>query len=124
MKNTNATNVTIKRGEIYLVNLNNFNNNNSIQTGLRPVLVVSNDINNRHSTNITVVPLTSKLSKKQIPTHIFVGVKDGLIKDSLILCEQIMTITKDMLHKKLINLTNDKMKEVNRGLDIQLGIAS
>lgn len=83
--------VEVTRGDVVWVNFPQ--GNGSVQSGIRPAIVVSNDKNNRYSPNVTVVPVTSK-SKKYLPTHVFVGTQGGLSRASTVLCEEIMPVDK------------------------------
>lgn len=111
----------IKRGELYYADLSpNFG---SEQGGIRPVLVVQNDIGNKYSPTIIAAAITSKLDKARLPTHIELPAIDyGLNKDSVILLEQIRTIDKRRLKEKIGVLPNSVMRRVNSGLLISLGV--
>lgn len=111
----------IKRGDIILVDLGS--QNGSVQGGLRPVCVVSNALNNKYSPNLTVVPLTSKLMKKQMPTHVkIVKEQYPIHTDSIVLCEQIMTIDKARISgSALFSLNELEMRKLDRAMSIQLG---
>lgn len=106
-----AENVSLKNikcGDIYFANLNG---KGSLQTGLRPVIVVSNDIGNYYSGIVTVMPLTSK-HKKDLPTHtkITPNATNGLRSESTILGEQITTVNQDQLGYRIGKLTDDELK--------------
>ncbi len=110
----------IKRGEIYFADLSPVVG--SEQGGLRPVLVVQNNVGNKFSPTVIVACLTSKLSKAKIPTHIEVDAKTyNLPKDSVVLLEQIRTIDKKRLKEKLSFVDNFKMKEVDKAILVSLG---
>lgn len=111
----------IKRGEIYMANLPKVEGT-SIQWGIRPVLVISNEMCNEHSTVINVVPITSSSTKRYIPTHIGVGIECGLKLESTALCEQIMLIQKDILFKKVGQLGGITMSKINKAILIQVGL--
>lgn len=110
----------IKRGEIYLANLDPVIG--SEQSGIRPVLVIQNDIGNKYSPTVIVLAITSKV-KKEIPTHVSVekSIK-GLEKNSIVLVEQVRTIDKERLIKKIGCLDNDKMQEIKKALKLSLNI--
>ena len=109
----------IKRGSIYFANLDpGFG---SEQGGSRPVLVIQNNIGNRYSPTVIVAAITSK-QKKNIPTHIKVPIKHGLEKDSVILLEQLRTIDKRRLVKKIAELDENFMNHVDMVLKVSLGI--
>ena len=98
----------------------------SVQEGIRPVLIVSNNTNNRHSNTVTVVPLTSKRKGVHLPVHVWID-KDAvqndvpLQKSSMVLVEQITTIGKEMLHEKVGHLDNEElMKQIDEAILCQL----
>lgn len=109
----------IKRGEIYLANLNP--SLGSEQSGIRPVLIIQNDTGNRYSPTVIVLAITSK-EKKNIPTHVKIGAMQGLEKDSVVLVEQVRTVDKERLIKRLGMLSFDKMQEIKEALKISLNI--
>ena len=111
----------IKRGDIYYADLSPVIG--SEQGGIRPVLVIQNDVGNKYSPTVIVAAITSKLEKAKIPTHIEVGTEYGLIKNSVILLEQIRTIDKKRLKEKIGKLDNMKIDGVNKALFISLGFA-
>ena len=108
----------IKRGEIYVANLGEFKG--SEQCGIRPVLIIQNDMGNKYSTTTIVASITSKLDKHKLPTHI--EIKDGMRKRSVILLEQIKTIDKQRLGEKICELSDDILEKVNNALKISLGV--
>ena len=111
----------IKRGELYYADLSPVVG--SEQGGIRPVLIVQNDIGNRFSPTVIVCAITSKLSKAKIPTHIELSASEfGLEKDSVALLEQIRTIDKVRLKQKIGELGQAKMNQVNRAMLISLGV--
>lgn len=110
----------IKRGEIYLANLDC--SVGSEQSGIRPVLVIQNDIGNKYSPTIIVLAITSK-SKKNIPTHVKIDSNiEGIKKDSIILVEQVRTIDKSRLIKRIGKLDINKMNEIKEALKLSLNI--
>ena len=110
----------IKRGELYLADLSPVVG--SEQGGVRPVLVIQNDIGNKYSPTIIVSAITSRLYKAKLPTHIALDAENyGLNKDSIILLEQIRTIDKLRLKEKIGELSSLTMKEVDKALLISLG---
>ena len=112
----------IKRGELYYADLSP--NYCSEQGGVRPVLVVQNDIGNKYSPTIIAAAITSKLDKARLPTHIELSATDyGLTKDSVILLEQIRTIDKRRLKERIGELPLSIMRRVNDGLKISLGVS-
>lgn len=112
--------VDIKRGELYYADLSPVVG--SEQGGLRPVLVVQNNIGNKYSPTIIVAAITSRLTKAKLPTHIFLGADTyGLEKDSVILLEQIRTLDKSRLQHKIGDLGDREMEQVNKALLVSLG---
>lgn len=111
----------IKRGELYYADLSpNFG---SEQGGIRPVLVVQNDVGNKYSPTVIAAAITSKLDKARLPTHIEISALEyGLTKDSVILLEQIRTIDKRRLKERIGELPLSIMRRVNNGLKISLGV--
>ena len=96
----------------------------SEQGGIRPVLILQNDVGNRYSPTIIVAAITSKIDKAKLPTHIEIeGERHGLPKDSVILLEQIRTIDKRRLKEKLGGLNVPAMSRVEEGLRVSLGFA-
>ncbi|MGN1227878.1 MAG: type II toxin-antitoxin system PemK/MazF family toxin [Christensenellales bacterium] len=111
----------IKRGEIYMADLSPVCG--SEQGGVRPVLVVQNDIGNKFSPTVIVVAVTSKLHKAKLPTHIELKDNVGnLEKDSILLCEQIRTIDKLRLKDRVGALDLALMKSVDKAIAISLAL--
>lgn len=111
---------TIKRGDIYYANLSPVVG--SEQGGVRPVLVVQNDVGNKYSPTVIVAAITSKINKAKLPTHIELNAHTyGLEKDSVILLEQIRTLDKARLLEKIGN-ANEKLNEIDYALAISLGL--
>ena len=109
-----------KRGEIYFADLSPVVG--SEQGGVRPVLVIQNDVGNKFSPTVIVSAITSQLSKAKLPTHVELSsVQYHLPKDSVVLLEQIRTLDKKRLKDKITVLDEIKMKEINRALLISLG---
>jgi mRNA interferase MazF len=109
----------ILRGDIFYADLSP--SQGSEQGGLRPVIILQNNVGNKHAPTTIVAPITSRLGKKSLPTHItFNGC--GLAKDSVILTEQIRTIDKSRLKQKIGYLTNEKWEVVNQAIKISLGL--
>ena len=110
----------IKRGELYYADLSPVVG--SEQGGIRPVLVVQNDIGNRYSPTVIAAAVTSKIDKAKLPTHIELSAKDyGLPKDSVVLLEQIRTLDKRRLKDKIGQVSGDKMMRINEALMVGLG---
>jgi len=113
--------VLIRRGEIYFAQLNPVIG--SEQGGIRPVLVVQNDVGNQYSPTTIVLAITSQINKAKLPTHIELKAeKYGLEKDSVILGEQIRTIDKMRLKQKIAFLDDETMVKVNQALGISMGV--
>jgi len=114
--------VIIKRGDIFYADLSPVIG--SEQGGVRPVLVVQNDIGNKYSPTIIAAAITSQINKAKLPTHIEINAMDyGLQKDSVILLEQIRTIDKKRLREKIGHLDDELMEKVNEALSISFGLA-
>lgn len=114
-------NEIVKRGDIYYANLSPVIG--SEQGGLRPVLIVQNDIGNKYSPTIIVAAITAKLGKSHMPTHVDLPAKYcNLERDSMVLLEQLRTIDKSRLSKKVTTLDKNFMQEVNKALMISLGL--
>ncbi len=110
----------IKRGELYYADLSPVVG--SEQGGIRPILIVQNDTGNKYSPTVIAAAVTSKLTKAKLPTHIEIAANEfGLIKDSVILLEQIRTLDKKRLKEKIGELSKIKMSKVNTALLISLG---
>ena len=110
----------VKRGEIYYADLNPAYG--SEQGGMRPVIVVQNDVGNSYSPTTIVAVLTSK-AKKQLPTHIEIPSGEGnLAMDSTVLLEQLKTIDKSRLRRFVGRLDRRKMNEINRAMLVSLGL--
>lgn len=109
----------VSRGQIYYADLQS--DGTSKQSGMRPVIICSNDMANRFSPVITVVALTTKVkSKHKMPTHVYIS-GDGL-RNSIALCEQPLTISKTDLREYVTTLPSSSMEEVSKGLKIQLAL--
>ena len=93
----------------------------SEQGGIRPVLVIQNDVGNRHSPTVICAAITSKMNKAKLPTHVELDAeKYDLMKDSVVLLEQLRTIDKQRLKDKVCRLDNEILKKVDRALEISL----
>ena len=117
----------IKRGDVFWAELpqeNKTTENASVQSGRRPILVVSNDKNNEFAPTIVVAPLTSKVNKLDVnrfPMHVLLS--NALKRESVILTEQLQTINKNLLLGNAIySLTTEELNEVNKALSLQLGL--
>lgn len=111
----------IRRGEIYFADLSPVVG--SEQGGVRPVLIVQNDIGNKYSPTVIIAAITSQINKGKLPTHVEICAEDyGLPKDSVILLEQIRTIDKKRLKEKIGFLSPDIMKVVDEAIQISFGL--
>lgn len=111
----------VKRGDIFYADLSPVIG--SEQGGVRPVLVVQNDVGNKYSPTIIIAAITSQINKARLPTHIEINAPDfGLPKDSVVLLEQIRTIDKKRLREKIGRFNEDMMRTVDEGLKISIGL--
>ncbi|MCI9625239.1 MAG: type II toxin-antitoxin system PemK/MazF family toxin [Clostridia bacterium] len=111
----------VKRGDIYYADLSPVIG--SEQGGVRPVLVVQNDVGNKYSPTIIAAAITSQINKAKLPTHIEISAEEyGLTKDSVILLEQIRTIDKRRLREKIGHLDETLMEKVNEAINISFGL--
>ena len=109
----------MKRGDVYYADLRPVIG--SEQGGIRPVLIVQNDIGNRHSPTVICAAITSKLNKTKLPTHIELDAdRYQMVKDSVSLLEQLRTIDKKRLKDKICHLDQDIMERVNKGVAVSL----
>lgn len=122
-KNINNENNQIKRGELYYAIFNK-EGVGSEQKGIRPVVILQNDIGNKYSPTVIIAPITSKVNEKTIiPTHIFIkGYKNRLKHNSLVLLEQITTIDKSRLKYYIGSLDDEEIKKVDKAVIVSLGI--
>ena len=113
--------VIVKRGDIFYADLSPVIG--SEQGGIRPVLVVQNDVGNKYSPTVIAAAITSKINKAKMPTHIELDAKQyGLSRDSVILLEQVRTIDKQRLREKIGKLDELQMIKVNDALSISFGL--
>ncbi len=114
--------MVIKRGDIYYADLSPVVG--SEQGGVRPVLIVQNDIGNKYSPTVIAAAITSQINKAKLPTHIEISAKEyGLVKDSVILLEQIRTIDKQRVKEKIGHLDEETMVKVSEALQVSFGLA-
>ena len=114
--------MTVRRGEIYYADLSPVVG--SEQGGLRPVLIVQNDVGNKYSPTVIAAAITSRLEKSRMPTHIrVVGGSCGLSKDSIVLLEQIRTLDKRRLKERMGELDTVSMTAVNNALSVSFGLS-
>ena len=113
--------MSVKRGDIYYADLSPVVG--SEQGGLRPVLIIQNDIGNRYSPTVIAAAITSRMSKTKLPTHIDIyAERAGLAKDSVILLEQIRTLDKRRLKEKMGHLDEGLMDRVNTAIAVSFGL--
>ncbi len=119
--------MTCKRGDIYYADLSPVVG--SEQGGLRPVLIIQNDVGNRYSPTVIAAAITSKTTKTKLPTHIGIeanlgNIGGGLLRDSVVLLEQVRTIDKQRLKEKMGHLDDDVMKSVNEAIAVSFGLGT
>ncbi|UQS82854.1 type II toxin-antitoxin system PemK/MazF family toxin [Bombilactobacillus folatiphilus] len=112
--------MTIKRGDVFFADLSPVVG--SEQGGMRPVLVVQNNVGNKYSPTIIIVAITGRIDKPKMPTHVGITRKDGFSKDSVILTEQIRTIDKQRLKEKVTTLSAQKMLLVDKALRVSVHV--
>lgn len=113
--------MNIKRGDIYYADLSPVVG--SEQGGIRPVLIVQNDIGNRYSPTVIAAAITSRMGKTKLPTHIDIYADEvGLAKDSVVLLEQIRTLDKRRLREKMGHLDSTAMERVNGAISVSFGL--
>jgi mRNA interferase MazF len=113
--------VEVKRGYIFFADLSPVIG--SEQGGVRPVLVIQNDVGNKYSPTVIIAAITSQIDKAKLPTHVEIAADEyGLEKDSVILLEQIRTIDKQRLQDKVTELDERLMQKVNQAIKISLGL--
>ena len=113
--------VIVKRGDIYYADLSRVVG--SEQGGVRPVLIIQNDIGNKYSPTVIATAITSQINKAKMPTHIELSANEyGLSKDSVVLAEQIRTIDKRRLKEKIGHVDEQLMTRVNEALEISFGL--
>ena len=113
--------MVVKRGDIFFADLSPVIG--SEQGGVRPVLIVQNDVGNKYSPTIIAAAITSQINKAKLPTHIEISAEEyGLTKDSVILLEQIRTIDKRRLKDKIGRLDDNLMNVVNEAISVSFGL--
>ena len=114
--------MSVKRGDIYYADLSPVVG--SEQGGLRPVLIIQNDVGNKYSPTVIAAAITSRLGKTRLPTHIDIYAdKVGLSKDSVVLLEQIRTLDKRRLKEKMGHLDDATMNSVNNAIEVSFGLS-
>lgn len=111
----------IRRGDIYYADLRPVIG--SEQGGVRPVLIIQNDVGNKHSPTVICAAITSKMNKAKLPTHVELNTKRcDMIRDSVILLEQLRTIDKQRLKERICHIDDEPLGEVNRALLVSLDL--
>ena len=111
----------VKRGDIYYADLSPVVG--SEQGGMRPVLIIQNDVGNRYSPTVIAAAITSRMGKTKLPTHIDVHAqRAGLAKDSIVLLEQLRTLDKRRLREKMGHLDDTVMREIDSAIAVSLGL--
>ena len=115
-------NIVVKRGEIFYADLSPVIG--SEQGGIRPLIIIQNDIGNRYSPTVIVAAITSQINKAKLPIHVEISSEEyGLNRDSVVLLEQIRTLDKRRLKEKIGHMTEADMKKVNKALAISLNLS-
>ena len=113
----------VRRGDIYYADLSPVVG--SEQGGLRPVLIIQNDVGNKYSPTVIAAAITSRMGKTRLPTHIDIyAQKAGLAKDSVVLLEQIRTLDKRRLKEKMGHLDESMMTEINNAIAVSFGLGA
>ena len=116
-------NMQIRRGDIYYADLSPVTG--SEQGGVRPVLIIQNNIGNRHSPTVICAAITSKMNKAKLPTHIEISAgRYQIVKNSVVLLEQIRTIDKQRLREYVCHVDQELMKKVEKALKISLELST
>ena len=109
------TKLNVKRGDIFYADLSPVVG--SEQGGIRPVIVIQNDIGNKYSPTVIVAAITSQINKAKLPTHVEISSEEyGLNRDSVVLLEQVRTLDKRRLKEKIGHMTDEDMKKVNKAM--------
>ena len=113
--------MVIRRGDIYYADLRPVVG--SEQGGVRPVLIIQNDMGNRHSPTVICAAITSRMSKANLPTHVVIDSRCcSIVKDSVVLLEQLRTIDKQRLREKVCHLEEDMIRQIDEALRVSLDI--
>jgi Growth inhibitor len=113
--------VVVRRGDIYYADLRPVVG--SEQGGVRPVLIIQNDMGNRYSPTVICAAITSKMNKAKLPTHVALEAERyGIVKDSVVLLEQVRTIDKSRLREKVCHLDDNILVKINTALEVSLAL--
>ncbi len=114
--------MVVKRGDVFYADLSPVVG--SEQGGIRPVLIIQNDVGNRYSPTVICAAITSQINKAKLPTHIEIETQNcTLVKDSVVLLEQVRTIDKRRLREKICRLSDELMRRVDKALLISIGLS-
>ena len=113
--------MVVRRGDIYYADLRPVVG--SEQGGVRPVLIIQNDMGNRYSPTVICAAITSKMNKAKLPTHVALEAERyGIVKDSVVLLEQVRTIDKSRLREKVCHLDDNSLVKINTALEVSLAL--
>lgn len=113
--------MVVKRGDIFYADLSPVVG--SEQGGIRPVIIIQNDIGNKYSPTVIVAAITSQINKAKLPTHVEISSEEyGLNKDSVVLLEQIRTLDKKRLKEKIGHMTESDMEKVDKALLVSVAL--
>ncbi|MCI8793075.1 MAG: type II toxin-antitoxin system PemK/MazF family toxin [Eubacterium sp.] len=113
--------MVVRRGDIYYADLRPVVG--SEQGGVRPVLIIQNDMGNRYSPTVICAAITSKMNKAKLPTHVALEAERyGIVKDSVVLLEQVRTIDKSRLREKVCHLDDNILVKINTALEVSLAL--
>ncbi|MFD3155722.1 type II toxin-antitoxin system PemK/MazF family toxin [Haloimpatiens sp. FM7330] len=113
--------LVVKRGDIFYADLSPVVG--SEQGGVRPVIIIQNDVGNKYSPTVIIAAITSQINKAKLPTHVEISSEEyGLNRDSVVLLEQIRTLDKRRLKEKIGHMTDEDMKKVDDSLLISIGL--
>lgn len=110
----------IHRGNVYFVELGK--QIGSVQSGIRPCVVIQNDKGNEYSPTIIVAPLTSSVKKMHMPTHVIMPATEGLFCNSMVVCEQIVTVSREQIRNFVCRISDDSMAKIDRAVGISIGL--
>ena len=118
-----SVDTNVRRGDIYYADLRPVVG--SEQGGVRPVLIIQNDVGNRHSPTVICAAITSRMNKAKLPTHVELSArKSDMIKDSVILLEQLRTIDKQRLKERICHIDDELLEQVNQALRVSLELTT
>ncbi len=114
--------MNVKRGDLYYADLSPVLG--SEQGGVRPVVIIQNDVGNKYSPTVIIAPITSQMNKTKLPTHVALSASNeyGLPKNSVVLLEQIRTIDKMRLKEKIGSFNDKKMRSIETAIEVSLGL--